>query len=225
MDRWTRAAGLTAAVVVAGAGLGSCNILGPAAYLAMGQAKMPPMYVLEDRPTAIFVDDRNNAIPINSSRTRRTIADTISQELMGLQLVTKVIRPADAMALVRSQDREGQLLSMQAIGEAVGAEQLIYVEILSFRGSPDNVTPQPSAACRVKVIDVVNHTRLFPAPDAERGWQDVAVKSPAVSPELYQSTQGRRQIEQMLATLLGDQVTKLFYEHIPDEIGTRLETR
>ncbi len=129
------------------------------------------------------------------------------------------------MAMVRSRDREDDLLSMEEIGEAVGAEQIIFVKMASFRGSPDNITPQPSAACLVKVIDVVNRRRLFPAPDAEREWREVVVQTPTVSPELYQTNQGRRQIEQMLAQYLGRDIARLFYEHIPDEVGTRLNTR
>ena len=67
---------LIARVVLCGVVMGamsSCNILSPAAYLAMGQDKAPAKYVLEDRSTVVFVDDRNNAIPVNSTRVRGTI--------------------------------------------------------------------------------------------------------------------------------------------------------
>lgn len=218
----TRLATVTAAVITA-VTLASCNILSPAAYLAMGQPKAPAMYELEDRPTLVFVDDRNNAIPINSSRVRRQIADDATKQLMKLELVTVTISPRDAMALSRNRDREGKLMSMGEIGAAVGAEQLIYIEMLSYRGSPDNVTPRPSAACRVKVIDVVNRIRLFPPPDAEKPWQEVIVQGPPVSPELYRTSNGRRQIEQLLAAEIADKVTKLFYKHVPDELGSRLK--
>ncbi len=202
--------------------LSACNILQPAAYLAMGQPKAPAKYVLENRPTVVFVDDRNNAIPINSSRVRRAIADDVTKQLMSRKLVMMTISPRDAMALSRNQDREGKLMSMGEIGEAVGAEQLIYIEMLSYRGSPDNVTPRPSAACRLKVLDIVNKVRLFPVPGAEKDWQEIIVQGAPVSPELYRSSAGRRQIEQMLAAEIADKVTKLFYKHIPDELGSRL---
>jgi len=213
------AMGITASVA---AFLGACNILQPAAYLAMGQPKVPAKYELENRPTVVFVDDRNNAIPINSSRVRRAVADDVTRQLMSRKLVMMTISPRDAMALSRNQDRQGKLMSMGAIGETVGAEQLIYIEMLSYRGSPDNVTPRPSAACRLKVIDIVNKTRVFPAPGADKDWQDVIVQGAPVSPELYRSSAGRRQIEQMLAAAIADGVTKLFYKHIPDELGSRL---
>jgi hypothetical protein len=220
-ERARRSWGVAITVVVA-AFMGSCNILQPAAYLAMGQAKAPAKYVLEDTPTVVFVDDRNNAIPINSSRVRRAVADDVTKQLMSRDLVTMTISPRDAMALSRNQDREGKLMSMGALGEAIGAEQLIYIEMLSYRGSPDNVTPRPSAACRLKVIDVVNKTRVLPGPDAEKAWQEIIVQGPPVSPELYRSSAGRREIEQLLAAAIADKVTKLFYKHIPDELGSRL---
>ncbi len=220
-ERATRAWAVAITVSVA-AIMSSCNILQPAAYLAMGQAKAPARYVLEDKPTVVFVDDRNNAIPINSSRVRRAVADDVTNQLMSRELVTETISPRDAMALSRNQDREGKLMSMQAIGETVGAEQLIYIEMLSYRGSPDNVTSSPAAACRLKVIDIVNKTRLFPPPGADKAWQDVIAQGPIVSPELYRSSAGRRQIEQQLAESIADKVTKLFYKHIPDELGSRL---
>ena len=219
-----RATGAWAMLIIASVAvfLGACNILGPAVYMIKGQPKAPAKYELENRTTVVFVDDRNNAIPINSSRVRRAVADDVTKQLMSRNIVTKTISPRDAMALSRSQDREGKLMSMAAIGEAVGAEQLIYIEMLSYRGSADNVTPRPSAMCRLKVIDIVSKTRLFPAPGLENDWQQVIVQGAPVSPELYRSSVGRRQIEKILTEAIADKVTKLFYRHIPDELGSRL---
>ncbi len=205
--------------------LSSCNILSPAAYLAMGQAKAPAQYVLEDRPTVVFVDDRNNAIPVNSTRVRRMIAEKVNADLMTHDLVTQTISARDALAVARNRDRDGKLMSMGAIGAMVGAEQIIYIEMLSFRGSPDNRTPRPAAACRVKVLDVVSKTRLFPPPDAESEWADAMTMTSTVSPELYRNSQGRRKIQEMLSLALADQVAKLFYKHIPNELGSRLQSK
>lgn len=203
--------------------LAGCNILGPAAYLTMGQPKTGAQYELVDRPTIVFVDDRMNAIPVNSSRVRRMIADKVTMDLMNEEILTQTIKPRDAMALARNSDREGSLLSIEALGDRVGAEQVIYVEMMSFRGSPDGVTPRAIGLCRVKVIDTANRSRLFPPPESERGWIEVRAISQPFSPELFKTTEGRSQIQELLANLLGDRIAKLFYEHIPDELGTRLE--
>jgi hypothetical protein len=207
---------------VVGAVLASCNILGPATYFAMGQPKVAAMYEPVDRPTVVFVDDRLNTIPMHASRIRREIADKISDDLLEQQVVTQMVSSRDAMAMARRLDREGDLMSMEALGEAVGAEQVIYVEMLRFQGSSDGISPRPAASCRVKVIDVSARARLFPGPDSDRPWQDVAIVSPPISPDLYRTDEGRRQIESIIAVLLGMQVGKLFYEHVPDELGSRL---
>jgi hypothetical protein len=203
--------------------MGSCNILGPAGYLAFGQPKAPALYEPQDRSTVVFVDDRNNAIPMNATRIRREIADKVSTDLMEQEIITDMISSRDAMATARNRDRDGELMSIDAVGAAVGAEQVIYIEMISFQGSPDGYSPRPTASCRLKVIDVPNRVRLFPAPDAEQPFFPVTVVSPPISPELYTSNEGRRQIESILALLLGDQIAKLFYKHVPDELGTRLD--
>jgi hypothetical protein len=200
----------------------SCNIVAPAAYVVLGEGKVPAAYEPQDRPTVVFVDDRQNVIPLNASRIRREIADKVSTDLLEQEVLTEVIAARDAMSVVRNRDREGQLMPIDTIGEAVGAEQIIYIEMLSFKGSPDGYSPRPSAACRIKMIDVPNRARLFPPPTADQSWFPVEIVSPPISPELYQSNEGRRQIESILAVLLGDQVGKLFYKHVPDELGTRL---
>ena len=216
---------LLVVIAAAALGLGSCNILGPASYLAFGAPKVEAQYQLLDRPTVVFVDDQSDAIPLNATRVRRTIADKISTELMARDLVINVISSRDAMALARQRDREDKLLAIDDIGDAAGAEQVIYVQMMSFRGSPDGYTPKPTAICRVKVIDVARRTRLFPAPDAERAWHDVSVEAFVSSTQQYRTPSGRRQIEQMLALLTADRVAKLFYRHVPEPVGSRLQPR
>jgi hypothetical protein len=160
---------------------------------------------------------------MNATRIRREIADRASMDLMEQEVITDMISSRDAMVMARNRDREGQLMSIDTLGESVGAKQVIYVEMTSFRGSSDGYSPKPTASCRIKVIDVPNRVRLFPGPDAEQPFFPVTIESPAISPDLYTSTEGRRQIESILAALLGDQIGKLFYKHVPDELGTRLD--
>jgi hypothetical protein len=203
--------------------IASCNIVTPAAYLALGQGNVSAAYAPVDRPTVVFVDDRRNVIPMNATRIRRAIADKVGTDLMENEVLTKVIAAQDAMSVVRNRDREGQLMSIDTIGAAVGAEQIIYIEMLSFKGSPDGYSPRPTAACQLKMVDVPNRTRLFPPETAEAPWFPVEVVSGPISPELYQSTTGRRQIESLLAAQLGDQVAKVFYKHEAEPLGTRLD--
>lgn len=215
--------GITLALVVAaGAGLGSCNIVGPAAYIIGGQPKVAAQYALSDRPTVVFVDDPKNLLPDRS--LRRLIGDKVSQELMVRKLITTTISPADALA-VAGRERFGEQMPIDAIGRAVGAEQVLFIDMVSFSLSPDSVTPRPIGACQVKVIDVTNRERLFPsADDGFRGASGypVQVAMREVSLEHYRTASSRRSMREQLATEIADQITKVFYRHVPDELGSRL---
>lgn len=211
-----------ALVAAVGAALGSCNIVGPAAYIIGGQPKVEAQYALSDRPTVVFVDDPENILPDRS--LRRLIGDKVSQELMVRELITTTISPADALAVAR-RDRFGQKMPIDAIGRAVGAEQVVFIDMVSFSLTPDNVTPRPVGACQVKVIDVTNRERLFPTADGGfRGASGypVQVAMRQISLERYRTTSSRRSIREQLANEIADQITKVFYRHVPDELGSHL---
>lgn len=222
MKRTTQTVITLALVAAAAAGLGSCNIVGPAAYLIGGQPKVEAQFALSDRPTVVFVDDPENILPRRN--LRRLIGDKVSQELMVRNLVTTTIRPADALA-VAHRERYGEPMPIDAIGRAVGAEQVVFIDMVSFSLSPDNVTPRPMGACQIKVIDVTNRERLFPTADGGFGGSTgypVQVAMRPVSLERYRTASSRHQISEQLANEIADQITKVFYRHVPDELGSRL---
>ena len=222
MNRTIKTVMTLALVAIAGAALGSCNIVGPAAYLIGGQPKVDAQFALSDRPTVVFVDDPENILPDRS--LRRLIGDKVSQELMVRNLVTTTISPADALA-VAGRERFGEQMPIDAIGRAVGAEQVVFIDMVSFSLTPDNVTPRPIGACQVKVIDVTNRERLFPSEDGGfRGASGfpVQVAMREVSLERYRTTSSRRGINEQLANEIADQIAKVFYRHVPNELGSRL---
>ena len=102
------AAGLVASAVACVL-MASCNILAPAGYLAFGQPKAPALYEPEDRTTVVFVDDRQNVIPMNATRIRREIADKVSADLMEQEVITDMISPRDAMAMARNRPMESDI--------------------------------------------------------------------------------------------------------------------
>jgi hypothetical protein len=210
---------------IAAAGPAGCNIVAPAYFLLHGPPKTPAAYELEDRPTIVFVDDRNNAIPRNSATLRRSIADHTSEDLMTREILTTTIRPQDAISLARQSDRFDEVMSIEELGRAVGAEQVIYVQMLAFTETVDGATPRPAAACEVKVIDVVNRYRLFPPDGGDESGFMVQVTMGTLNTEAYQSASSRLQIHQALAIKTGDEVAKLFYDHETTELGGNLTPR
>lgn len=199
--------------------LGGCNIVGPVAALAAGPPTAPARYTLADVPTVVFVDDRSNLLSPTS--LRRVVADKASEEIMAQKLVTMTISPQDAILIASRSDRASSLMNIEEIGRAVGAQQIIYVEVTQFAATPDGYTPMPVSSANVKVIDVVSRQRVFPGAESPEGWP-ISVKATPVDPSLYSSRTTRLQIYQMLAAQLGDEVAKVFYKHEIKELGERL---
>jgi hypothetical protein len=218
MHRVVQAAAVTV-VLLAGTLLGGCNIVGPVAAVAAGPPKVEAMYTLANVPTVVFVDDRNNLVsPVT---LRRVIAERASQEIMINELVTSTISPQDALLIASRSDRASNLLGIEDIGRAVGAQQVVYVSITEFKDTPDGYTPRPVAAAEVKVIDVANHQRVFPAGEVAAGWEVKTMGKP-VDPSLYSSRASRLQIYEALAGQLGDEIAKVFYKHEYKEVGERM---
>ncbi len=222
MKRTLQTVIMLALVAAVGAGLGSCNILAPAAYILGGQDKVQAQFVLSDRPTVIFVDDPKNLLP--DRNLRRIIGDKVAQDLMVRKLVTTTISSADALA-VAGRESYGRKMAIDDIGRAVGAEQVVFVDMQAFSLSPEGITPRPSGACHVKVIDVTNRERLFPTEEGgfpSSSGYPVQVAMREVSLERYRTTSSRRQIREQLANEIADQITKVFYRHVPRELGRNL---
>jgi hypothetical protein len=198
--------------MAAAALLPGCNIATPIAYVIMGPPTIPPEIELPDVPTVVFIDDRQNVV--NPVSLRRVIADRVSQQLMVKKVLTTTISSADAMALASVNDKASKVMSLEDIGLAVGAKQVIAVEMLMFTESPDGgATLIPTAACRVKVLDLETRKRLYPPAEAEVASRYLEVRLPPIDPVLLRSRAGRLQIFNDLAGETGLSIAELFYEH------------
>ena len=138
----------------------SCNIASTVAYVTTPNPVTEAEYELKDTSTVIFIDDRRNRV--SPVRLRRIIGDTASEGILKEELVTDVISPRDATAAARQLDRGPRPIGIDRVGEMVGAKQVIYVEMVGFSLSNDGITPEPYAACRVRVIDLNEQKRMYP---------------------------------------------------------------
>ena len=200
----------------------SCNYLVPASYIIDGPPSIDAQYTLPDRKTVVFVDDRTNIL--SRTQLRAVIGDKVSTVLMKQGLVTDTIATRDAIAIARKDETVDKPIPISEIGQRVGADTIIYVQIEDFALSAPGGIARPSAQASVKVIDVSGRSRLYPAPSELKG-QPVSTSMREVSEDLYQSTAGRRQIEDILAAEIGAEVAKLFYKHEVTELGKNLGIR
>jgi hypothetical protein len=222
-----RRAGAVAACLVLGAVLlvgmfaGGCNYLIPAAYLIEGPPKEPARYELPRRKTVVYVDDRTNRM--TRAALRAAVGEEVGTLILQQALVPEVVSTKDAVAYARRADSSDKQVSIRRIGEAVGAEQVIYIDIDEYRISADGATPRPAAIVNVKVIDVGSGARLWP--DGTDTGERMVVRTREQSLELYNSSAGRRRVEDALAKQVAEDVSKLFYEHEKRELGGNLGIR
>ena len=200
----------------------ACNYVNPALYIIEGPPSNDAQFTLPDRKTVVFVDDQKNSL--TRTQLRSILGDKVAGDLMENKLVTETIATRDAVAVARKDDSVSKLTAISEIGEKVGAEVVIYVRMGKFELAEPGGTPIPHASAVVKVIDVTNRTRLFPS-DPEDPGREVFTQMRELSMDLYNTSPGRRQIEDMTATELGNRIAKLFYKHEKNELGKGISVR
>lgn len=194
-----------------------CNILGPAAFVLSGPATIDAEFRLPDQPTVVFVDDRRNVLANRGIRSY--LGDKTGEYLLRHKVLNvekqHSIRTGGALAAARG-DEQGHLLSLEEIGEKVGARQVIYIDMLTFQIETTDGESHTHAQFAVKVIDVETRTRIFPDPESGPPARTMVVSLP---PErTYQpifNRETRREAELALAVLIADKVSKIFYKHEP----------
>jgi hypothetical protein len=211
MNTARRTSILTLAVAACIAATG-CNYVIPALWVAQGPPKKPADYTLpKDKKTTVFVDDRTNVV--SRTQLRAQLADDVLKGLVAQGLVDNVISGRELIAYVRKTETSNKRVTIEDLGNAVGAEVVIYIEMVSFDLMHDGASPEPAAKVRVKVVDVANKTRLFPATSGDNAGFEVSAKTEATQPGIYRTSAGRRQVEDILEKYLADKVVKLFYDH------------
>jgi hypothetical protein len=211
---------LSLAIVVSCTLLSSCNIAAIAAYLTSPDPSQDALYKLPNVSTVVFVDDRRNVMhPI---RLRRVIAEQITNELLSKKILTTMISPRDAMRVSATNDKYNEPLPVNELGKAVGASVVIYVEMTAFGLTSDGHTANPRTSCSIRVIDVINKSRLFPTDEAAF---IVSESMKHIGPNRVTSSAEARELAEELAVKLGNTIAKVFYEHTTGRLGENLERK
>lgn len=194
----------------------ACNILIPLNYAIEGPPKDPAVFELPSKRTVVIVDDKANRMTRVALRVE--VGDSLGSELLANDVVAEVITTRDAVALIRRMDTASKPISIQRIAESLGAEQVVYVEIDEFVLSGGRGEGGPEAVALVKVLDITSGTRLWP----NVGSEAVSTELQDINPSILETSAGRREIEDKLATQLGTDIAKYFYAHPRRELGGRL---
>jgi hypothetical protein len=181
------------------------------------------MFVLPQKKTVVFVDDRHNIM--HPSRLKSVIADKVTSELLERDLLVEMIAPRDAMRYADSQDRNGKILTIGAIGKAVEASVVVYIEVTTFVMTVDGHNPAPLAGCSVRVVDVDETKQLFPSPESTEAAHKVRAAIHRADPHQLSSVSETRKLSTELANKLGVTVSKLFYTHTTGRLGENLNRK
>ncbi len=200
--------------------LSSCNIAAVATYLVSPDPSKGAMYQLQNVPTVVFVDDRRNVM--HPVRLRRVVAEQITDVLLEKNLLKTMIAPRDVMRVSAMNDKYNSPMPVAELGRAVGASVVIYVEMTAFGLTSDGQTANPRASCNVRVIDAVDNIRLFPI---ETSSFSVNERMNKVGPNRVTNSSDARELAEELAVLMGEGVSKVFYEHTTGRLGENLQRK
>ena len=186
-----------------------CNIVGPIMMIAQGPGEVEKVFELDPNlRTVIFIDDPANKIA--QRRTRAQIGEAAQNALMRRNKIREenMIDTRSAMQVAANGDGS---LSITEIGEAVGAEIIVYGLVTNFQLTGDGVDLDPVAEVEVKVFDVVNHARLYPAP-GEPGYRSKFAGSRSGDRFMPTTRTDRLRAQNELAVITGEGLSQLFYD-------------
>lgn len=155
------------AIALAGLAAGGCNIIGAVAYKVTPEQEIPPKYVLKkDAKTVVLVE--NYRTPDLAANDAELLARCL-QDKLEEKKVTSIIKSEKIFDLRNNKPKDFPKMSVPQIGQAVGADQVIYVDLQG--GGISSMTGrnmyQGKAAVSVKVIDAKTGAILFPQDNAD----------------------------------------------------------
>ncbi len=190
-----------------------CNVLGVMAYKFAGPTKVKPQYKLPEVPTLVIAESFStaNRSTINSDRLARVVTTSLSQHLS--KNPNLLIVSQDELDKLRSSRlADYSKMSTAAIARAVGAKQVVYIDLqeVAVSGMAGSQVFKGMASAYVRVIDAQTQKVLWP--DGSEQGSPVAFES---SP-LGKSSKTRNATLAATIDGLGDRTAKLFYEWQPE---------
>ncbi len=181
-----------------------CAVIGVPLHSAFGDPPIPAQFEPAKVPTLVLVE--NPRSPGDVQVDADQIAQQVCEELR-TKAKMEIIDP-DKVAQLREEDpRKFHAMFITDIGKAVGAKQVIYVDLIesAVTGDLTQTTVQAQAVAHVRVVDIASGNAVWPAspPDGK----EMSNKMD------FDSTDSSRAVamHMELLTQLSSQISKLFY--------------
>jgi hypothetical protein len=189
--------------------LSGCTAAGVLAYKLAGPTPVDAKYTPAKTPLLILVE--------NHRQPSMTVGPDVLTGYLAEQLTDNKVAPLvpteKLQALRDAKPEEYKTMSISAIGKAVGASQVLYVQF-----NVDDVTQlaggdslQGKTDVVVKMIDVASGKTLWP--DTSEGYG--VGSSSSLGTESSQGTPV--EVHRRMYTILADKIAKLFYRWQPED--------
>jgi hypothetical protein len=195
-----------------GATVSGCVAGAALAYKLSGTPTDPAQYVMKKQPTVVLVENYHNptSTALHADRLDRQITVELDRN--------KVVPVVPAEKLIDLRDSRGDgftSMNIPAIAKAVGAKQVVYVNLQRFGSDPPGGGPmlRGIAEAAVRVVDADTGKTLWP-PDSSAG-KSVRLETPYV-----QLTDGADEasVQEQMYVALGDKIARLFYAAEVDKV-------
>lgn len=170
-----------------------------------------PEFTLTTAPVLVLVDDQSEKVTYPPSKLH--LAESVADELLRNKAAVKII-PEESLAALRQSDPDFARRGCREIGEKLGAEQVIWLEIHDYLVSPDIEDAISAARCTVsvKVLNVLEtkdrlRVRVYPSTPEGR------ILSVKLSGSELVPLKTRERISRELMSRLSVPIAKLFYEY------------
>jgi hypothetical protein len=167
-----------------------------------------PEYTLTKGSLLVLIDDPTNVV--SEPRAVRELFATISDIFLEFKVNRQLISWEDRERLERSE-KDYHRLSIRQIGEKLGAEQVLYIQIEKFSLHSEEGAPllKGEFVTRVKVLSTKqdHDVRLWPR---EPSGRRITATTPPVSSE---GDKTASDVAQELGIKMGQAISELFYEH------------
>jgi hypothetical protein len=209
-----RALGFAAIAGLAGClAIPGCMAVGAIAYKVTPPPATPAVYTMPSRMTLVLVENYRNpgVSDQDAERLGREIADQLKKHK-----IAPVVDP-DKLFDYRS-DKAGAFdqMTVAAIGQALGAKQVLYVDIVNYGGDWTLASDMlhPKANIRVRVVDVKTGNTTWPS-EAVRGYpMNIELQYTDIK-----DTGTAMDEQEAICQTTADHVAKLFYKHEEDEVS------
>lgn len=188
-----------------------CLIAGYAASIAQGPPKVEAKYKPTSRPMAVVVESSRQKG--NAGQIREQLSGLLAVELRRNN-VAEVVESYKVHDLRQSDPKAFRAMTVDEIGKKVGAEQVLYVDLLQADVSENTggVMMKGIVTAEVRLVDVPTGKVLWP-----QGLGDGYLVSVETPYKATKDSSARDAMREGLARGAADTIAKLFYTWVIPE--------